>query len=188
MIEILTPRLFLREHIPEDLDDYHRILTDPVVMRWLAGLRSSSRESTRARLLADIAEQGDIARTHWFFRIEDSRSGHYIGEIGFSKEETVPGFTVDLGYFILSAYWNRGITTEAAAAVIRYAFEHTCVDTVVAGCFAGNIGSERVMQKCGMTEDPTRRHTALLDGKESPRVVYRLEKADWADLPKGRSK
>jgi len=182
VIEIHTPRLLLREHVPEDLDDYHRILTDPEVMHWLEGLRSSGRDATRARLLADIEEQGDFAQTHWFFRIGDGSTGRYIGEIGFSKEDSTPGLTVDLGYFILPAYWNRGITTEAAAAVIRHAFEQVGVDTITAGCFSANSGSERVMQKCGMKEDPARRHAGLLDGKESPRVGYRLDKSDWVSM------
>ena len=179
MIEIRTARLLLREHIPEDLEDYHRILTDPEAMRWLSGLASSGLDATRSRLAADIAEQTSPARAHWFFRIGDKDTGNYIGEIGLSKEDPALGVTVDLGYFILPAYWNRGITSEAAAAMIQFAFEQIGAETVTAGCFAANIGSERVVQKCGMTEDPTRRHFASLDGKESPRVGYRLDKAAW---------
>lgn len=180
MIRMETPRLTIREHTEGDLADYHRILTDPVAMFWLPGLRSGGEEETRARLMKVISEQRDPHRTRWFFRIEETESGRYIGEIGYSAVQEGPdGTVVDLGYFILPAFWRRGIAAEAATRVIRYAFEQGRVEVVTAACFAENAGSERVMRRCGMSEDAGCRHMEPFNGENRLRIGYRLTRSDW---------
>jgi RimJ/RimL family protein N-acetyltransferase len=42
-------------------------------------------------------------------------------------------------------------TTEAVARLLKYAREHIDVDYIIAYADVGNIGSTRVMEKCGMT-------------------------------------
>jgi len=48
------------------------------------------------------------------------------------------------------AFWGRGLATEGARALIRSAFECLHLDRVVATTMADNIGSWRVLEKCGM--------------------------------------
>ena len=46
--------------------------------------------------------------------------------------------------------WGRGITTEAARACLRYAFERVGLERMIAGADAPNITSLRVIEKLGI--------------------------------------
>ncbi|HUI05830.1 MAG TPA: GNAT family N-acetyltransferase [Verrucomicrobiae bacterium] len=63
----------------------------------------------------------------------------------------------EMGYWIGKPYWNRGYCTEAARAVLQYAFDELRLNRVFAHHFSHNIASGRVMQKLGMRHEGRRR-------------------------------
>jgi len=89
------------------------------------------------------------------------------------------GKLVDLGYFTYTHCWNKGYTTEAVQALLHFAFTQDGVCRMSAGCLRENIGSERVMQKCGFIKEAEFKQYAWHDGKLKDRVVYRLLKEEW---------
>ena len=71
--------------------------------------------------------------------------------IGMMNETEIKGSSIEMGYAYLPDFYNRGYATEAFAGAIAYLFR--CgFQTVVAGAFADNAASLRVMEKCGMTK------------------------------------
>ena len=50
---------------------------------------------------------------------------------------------------------------------------------LVAGCIKENIGSEKVMQKCGMIKEAEHVHCVWHEGRLKNRVEYRLLKTEW---------
>ena len=56
----------------------------------------------------------------------------------------------ELCYELTQKMWGRGITTEAARACLRYAFERVDLERMIAGADAPNITSLRVIEKLGM--------------------------------------
>ena len=71
------------------------------------------------------------------------------GDIGF-KGPPDEQHTVELGYSILPAFQGRGYATEAARALIAWAFAQPRVRRIVANCLADNAASIRVLEKAGM--------------------------------------
>ena len=69
--------------------------------------------------------------------------------IGMINDTDISGREVEIGYAFSPRYHNRGYASEAARATIDYLFS-VGFDRVVAGAFAGNAASFRVMEKCGM--------------------------------------
>ena len=67
------------------------------------------------------------------------------GITGVDEEE------IEVGWVVAVDARGRGLATEAAAAVIAYAFDTLGVDEVVAYTSPGNAASLRVMEKLGMT-------------------------------------
>jgi ribosomal-protein-alanine N-acetyltransferase len=117
----------------------------------------------------------------------DGSEGTYIGEIGYHIGlRTDRGCRADLGYFIRQPYWNRGITTEAAKAVIRDAFQERDVTRMTAGCLAENVASERVLFKLGFTKEATLRCHQFHEGAWKDRVEYGLLRTDDLDASSGR--
>ncbi|HYE08872.1 MAG TPA: GNAT family protein [Patescibacteria group bacterium] len=184
MFILNTSRLIIRDHIYEDLNTMHTLLSDPKAMYFIQDLQTYSINETYNNLKTAIESIDESDRTKYFFRIE-LRDGTYVGEIGFTVKFGTPlGKIVELGYFILPQYWGQAITTEAAAAVIRFAFEKVNVIKVEVGCIKDNIGSERVMEKLKMIKEADYTMKVWHDNRLRGRVEYRLTKEEWLDINK----
>jgi [ribosomal protein S5]-alanine N-acetyltransferase len=55
-----------------------------------------------------------------------------------------------LFYLLKAKYWGKGLATEAAAALLNYAFGELNLVSIHAGAAPENIASKRVMEKLGM--------------------------------------
>jgi len=77
--------------------------------------------------------------------------GELIGAMGLTLN--LEQERAELGYWIGKPYWNRGYCTEAASAVLRYAFTDLRLNRLHAHHFSINPASGRVMQKIGMRHE-----------------------------------
>ena len=59
---------------------------------------------------------------------------------------------VEIGYAISPLYENQGLATEAARAMIDYAFSWSHIRMVDANTLAEENASVRILEKCGMTK------------------------------------
>jgi RimJ/RimL family protein N-acetyltransferase len=57
---------------------------------------------------------------------------------------------VEVGYWVGKNYWGQGICSEALSSLMSQDFFPECSD-VYGQVMASNIGSQRVLQKCGFT-------------------------------------
>jgi ribosomal-protein-alanine N-acetyltransferase len=100
----------------------------------------------------------------------------------FRSEETLIGFCgfrffgewqeVELLYGIAPAYWDQGLATEAAEAILRFGFEKCGFERVYAGADPPNAASFRVMEKLGMSFD----RRTWINGQEAIYYVISREK------------
>jgi len=67
----------------------------------------------------------------------------------------------ELGYWIGVPYWNQGYCTEAAAALVHFAFETLRLHKITAHHQTRNPASGRVMQKLGMQKEGTLKEHVL---------------------------
>ncbi|GHU21736.1 N-acetyltransferase [Spirochaetia bacterium] len=180
MIKLYTKRLIIRDHIFEDLLTHHELLSDNISMKYLPDIKTKNIKESEDNLLKAIEETKLEDRKLYFFRMENKIIQEYIGEIGYTVKKNTPfGKIVDLGYFTKEKYWNKGYTTEAVKRIIGYAFEENNVYKITAGCLKENIGSEKVMKKCGMIKESEFKEHTLHEGKLKDRVEYRLLKKEW---------
>lgn len=184
MIRLETERLILRDHVYEDLETMHQLLSDPSVMYYLQDIQTHDMEETMENLKTAIKAVDEKPRTKFFLRIE-YKNGRYIGEIGFTVRLDTPlGKIVELGYFILPEHWGKGIVTEAAREVMRFAFEETDVIKLEVGCIKDNKGSEGVMKKLGLIKEAEFVMKVWHDNQLKDRVEYRLTREEWQSRPK----
>jgi len=180
MVRLTTRRLVIRDPLPSDLDDWHRLLSDPKTMYYLPGLMTHSLQGSRENLETAIAESQKTNRKKYFLAIEHGDTGVFIGTVGYTVTQATPlGKLVGAGYFILPEYHGLGIMTEALGEVIRFAFEDDGVYRISTGCLAENRASERVMQKCGLIKEAEYKSFVWHDGRMKDRVEYRLLRDEW---------
>lgn len=181
MVRIETKRLIIRDHILEDLEPLHNLLSDNEVMYFLPDIKTRTIEESKSDLNEAIIEaKKGKDRLKYYFAIFD-KNNSYIGEIGYSIISSNPSGdkNVHLGYFIHKKYWRKGITTEAIRALIEYAFIIGNVHKIETGCLKDNIASEKIMIKCGFTREAEKIDYMFLDGKWRDRVEYRLLKKEY---------
>lgn len=142
-----TPRLILRALRPDDLNDLYIYASDPEIDCYTPWRHYTSMDEARTDLdefLADY-EQGGLGA----FGIEHRADRRLIGIVTFSPPHPRHR-RAELGYTISRPYWGHGYASEAAAELVRFAFEEMGLVRVEAVCLPENIASRRVMEKIGM--------------------------------------
>ncbi len=126
--------------------------SDPEVARFTLWPPHSSEAFTREFL---------IALTHptvisWAIVLKEEQ--RVIGMIflhSFSKRHK----KAEIAFNVARFSWKRGIATSAARAVLRFSFEQLGLNRVEATCMPANAGSQRVLQKIGMSKEGTMRRS-----------------------------
>ncbi len=101
-----------------------------------------------------INEQLHRWYTYWLIIVREENKG--VGLIGFKGDPCIQGKydhigEVEIGYGIAPTYRCKGYATEAAHALITWAFENPDCDAVIAAeVLKTNLPSQRVLQKLGM--------------------------------------
>lgn len=141
---IVTDRLTLHPYREEDRERLVQMMQNP--------------EITATFMVPDYTEESQFYaladKLIGFSQIEDTThleygvffDGYMIGlvnDCGYDDD------AIEVGYVIDPAYKGRGFATEAVSAVINELREMG-FKKVIAGYFEGNIGSLKVMEKCGM--------------------------------------
>jgi ribosomal-protein-alanine N-acetyltransferase len=143
--ELRTARLFLRSIRLEDVDDFIRIWTDPVVTATLGGPKPP--EKIRLFVEKIMSDWDTRGFCWWTIRLPDPDT--FIGYGGLrcivveGKEE------VEVGYGLLAEYWNKGYATELTRESVRVAFEALKLPEIVSFTLPTNLASRRVMEKAG---------------------------------------
>lgn len=173
MIVLETDRLLIRDHVPEDLGPLYSLLSDGRVMHFIEDLKVDGPQGAEANLRVALEEAARKDRWKYFFAILDKASGDYVGEIGFTRLEAQAA-AVEMGYFILERFWNRGLVTEAGRRVVRFAFEECGVERILIGCYKANRGSEKVMVKLGFRKEREFEGAVHHEGESATRVEYSM--------------
>jgi RimJ/RimL family protein N-acetyltransferase len=148
---IETERLILRGTTPADADTWVTFLADPDFVRYVPRSKVTRTPQERAERIMNAYqrrwESQPLSSMGWAAtRKED---GQLIGLCGIELlNGTNDG---ELDYYYGKPYWGQGYATEAARAVMRYSFEHTSWDRVVAAIILpANIASGRVLDHLGL--------------------------------------
>lgn len=144
-MDIETPRLVIRDFVPDDLADLQEILGDAQTMRYAEPAYPPEKTAAFLRDFC-IGQKAALAAVH-------RPSGKVIGYILFHEG---PKDVYEMGWFFNRAYWRHGYAFEAARAVLEVAFERLGAHKV----FAETIDDTRavgLMKKLGMQPEGCQR-------------------------------
>jgi RimJ/RimL family protein N-acetyltransferase len=149
---LATERLVLRPPAADDLPFLLEDMNTPAVMEFLGGeIRTPDqvRESLDADIAAFASEGGHQRWTVW--RREDGRR---VGRCGLfhvrsgAAPEALRGQR-EIGWTLAPHAWGLGYATEAARAVLDYAYHELGLAIVYSQTSDSNAASTRVMQRLG---------------------------------------
>lgn len=145
--KIETERFILRKFNDNDIDDLHEILKDEIVNTYLPWFVSKSVDDTK-KFLEDRVYSQYQKEVSYFYAIEAKDSHKVVGYVDVTDID-LNEKCGDLGYGIHQDYWKNGIASEVSLAMLKQLKEDGFA-FITATCDQNNIGSGRVMQKCGM--------------------------------------
>ncbi|MEQ1906075.1 MAG: GNAT family protein [Pirellulaceae bacterium] len=111
------------------------------------------------------------------FAIRQPATGELVGGAGLEICST--DHFAELGYWIARKYWNQGVATEAAAAVVEFGFDQLGLNRIVAHHMTRNPASGRVLEKLGMTREGLLRRHARKWGEFHDVVIFGILAEDW---------
>lgn len=142
-----TPRLILRELVPEDAPALARVLSDPETMRYYpAAYDQAGVEQWIARNQARYRNDGVSL---WAVVLKST--GEVIGDCGVIYQEVEGEHFYEIGYHLRRDHWGQGLATEGAIACRDWAFAHLPVDCLISLIRPENVPSQRVAERNGMT-------------------------------------
>ena len=71
-------------------------------------------------------------------------------------------------------YRTRGYTTDAVKVILKYGFAHLGLERISANTQENNIGSQRVLEKCGFILEGRERKARYFAGKRHDNLIYGL--------------
>jgi [ribosomal protein S5]-alanine N-acetyltransferase len=183
-----TARLRLRPFSEADANAIFALQSNPRVLRYwdsppwkeraraerfIAACRQIEQEGSGARLA--IVRTADDVFVGWCCLMQwnpDYRSA----TIGYCLDETA---------------WGQGFATEAAGALLQWAFDTLDLNRVEAETDTRNTASGRVLEKLGFVREGTLREDCIVDGELSDSWVFGLLRREWRPLrsaitPSGR--
>jgi RimJ/RimL family protein N-acetyltransferase len=108
----------------------------------------------------------------YVFAIE--HGGALIGAVGLERRKDTPEGSYELGYWIAEEWWGRGLASEAAARIVRFALDDLGVTRLTSGHFDENPASGRVLEKCGFRVTGTGELPCAARGGPVPATVLEL--------------
>ena len=180
-----SERLLLRPLAEGDLDLSLDLLTDPAVMKYAGKARSREQLVRQMPLSLRCCAGGAIG----IWCVTDPPSGERLGtavllplpieteDINWDllAGEDLPEGDIEIGYLLKKSAWGRGYATEACKRLLRFAFEETPLQEVVAVTDPDNAASQNVLRKCGLHSEGLRRaYREQIPG-------FRITRAQWRD-------
>ena len=143
------------------------MFTDHQIMKYAGGPISEEKITEEMALYIRRGGKGGVG----VWCICDRANGEALGSIALLPlpidqddtdweqllENQLPDGEIEIGYFLKRAAWGKGYATEAAQRLLRFAFEDSPLEVVVAVIDPGNKSSRRVLEKIGFFSTGTRR-------------------------------
>jgi RimJ/RimL family protein N-acetyltransferase len=178
---IATSRLLLRRWRGDDLQPWLEHLNTPQVKQYLGGMQAVEQAAERFALM-----RGEWDRTGYsFLAVELREDGRFLGTCGLAGVETAGApvemaGAIQIGWQLRADAWGNGFATEAARAMLGYAFAQLEPGMVFAQTSERNGPSWQVMKRLGMArraeldyDDPD------YPPEDNPTMVWSITREQW---------
>lgn len=170
-----TERLILRPFTLDDAPRLQVLVSDRAIAETTSAIPYPYPENGAIEWVRSQLEPG-VSESFATFAVTLRSTGELIGSFGLRIKAEHQ--RAEMGYWIGVSFWGQGYATEAAKAVIGYAFSRG-LNRVFAEHYRTNPASGRVLQKAGMTHEGTLRQHMIKWGEPMDMEVYSILRGEW---------
>lgn len=186
-VRLETERLILRRFTMVDLEQiYYNCWSDPEIWKWTS--------YKPMNCLEDVINIAEMFTDKWLgaydrpnrysWAIQFKATGEVIGRLfGMHPDDSVS--QIELAYELGQKWWNQGLMTEAVKAAIDFFFNEVGFNRIHANHASANPASGRVMQKCNMIYEGTRRQALKCNNGIFDEVWYAILAEDFYNRKRG---
>jgi RimJ/RimL family protein N-acetyltransferase len=157
----------------------HGMRSDAEVARYLYGEPFRTLDETRVFLAKKIAAPAWTAEGDWLSAAAVERaSGLTVGDVSFhwvSERDR----TAEVGFLFDPRHQGKGFATEAATALLDWAFGIAGFHRVVGRTESRNAASARVLEKLGMRLEAHLVENEWVKGEWQSELVYAILEREW---------
>ena len=168
--EIITQRFCLRKIISTDQQYIFEGLSNGSVIKYY-GVSFQTFEATMHQM--EWYENLLNTETGIWWGICFQGSNELIGACGFNNISIEHNKT-EMGYWLLPAYWKKGIMIEVIPSIIKYAFNQLKLHRIEATVETGNLSSNNLLRKLGFEYEGTLKECELKNEKFIDLEYYAL--------------
>ena len=178
-----SERLLLRPLAETDWDLGIELLTDPAVMKYVGGAVTRERVMEQMPVVTRRCAGGSIGIWCVIEKATEQKLGtSVLLPLPIEEDDTnwdlvagddLPDCEIEIGYILRPSVWGKGYATEAATRLLKFAFEETPLEEIVATTDTGNTASQRVLEKCGLVSEGLRRAYAQQS------LGFRITRRQW---------
>jgi [ribosomal protein S5]-alanine N-acetyltransferase len=148
----------LREYTEKDADAIYYLAMEDEIYRFLPDWRTTKEQRIEwvrdyeipgNQAFLKAVSEGIVPEGYFRLGIILKENDQFIGWCCAGPKDELPKPNTEIFYAISKNYAGRGYVTEAAKALIHYLFKETKIETLNALAEIENIGSNKVIQKCG---------------------------------------
>jgi len=176
-LKLETRRLILRKPEAADARGVQTLIANWEIAKWLSRLPWPYPDGAAAEWIERMHREVAMGHGYAFgIFVKNRPFDGIVGVLGLHLREHGEW---EFGYWLGEPYWGLGYMSEAAPAVIRWAFEGLGLDRVEAGHFVGNEGSARVLLRSGFEYTGEGRRWCEARGHEVDCPEMELTRAKW---------
>jgi RimJ/RimL family protein N-acetyltransferase len=172
-----TKRLLLRSLSLTDLQDFLAYQTHPANLEYQA-IEPFTEEKALHYLEKQSRSLPDEEAGWRAFAVQLQGEERVIGEVGIFLPAQ-PRSKGDIGWSLHPDYHGQGYATEAAQALLSYAFQVLKLHRVTAGCDTRNTASVRLMERLGMRREAHYLQSVFQNNAWRDEYAYALLRDEW---------
>ena len=177
MLELKTARLCLREFEESDIPVLYAYNMHPHARRFEAGPPVSEKQFVQ--VMGDlIAQQAGTPRDGYYFAI--TQISQVVGSCYLEIRDRT-NRQAEIGYMIGYDHWGNGYATEAARAILDFAFEGLQLHRIYAEALSENVASRRVLEKIGMRQEAMLCETEFFNKRWWHTCIYAMLEREWQE-------
>lgn len=177
MSTLIGDRIYLREFIFTDWIDVQKYASQEIVCRFQPW-GPNNEEQTHAFVNQILEDSHKIPRTRFVFAIIEQSSKNMIGAGEFTIRSRT-NKSGEIAYIVHPDYWGNGIATEVAKLLVNFGFKEFHLHRIYATCDPRNIGSAKVLEKIGMTQEGKLRDALLIKDGWRDSLVFSILEHEW---------
>jgi ribosomal-protein-serine acetyltransferase len=177
-VQLIGDHLLLRPLRDDDVSGLYEAVLESMaeVSPWLSWCHQDYSINESRQFISSRAEAADS--DEWYsFGIFATDTGAFLGGVGLNFINRVHQMG-NLGYWVRTAAAGRGIATQAARLMARFAFEQVGLHRVEIVVAISNIASQRVAEKTGAVREGVLRNRLLIRGVTHNAILFSLIPSD----------